>query len=96
MTAFFIGMTSIKDAEKFQDYAAKAAPTFAPFGGKMVIRGKAEQALAGEANHQAVGIVSFPDMEALNNWYQSDAYQALIPLRNAAADMDLVAYSEPA
>ena len=51
---------------------------------------------AGEADHRAVGIVKFPDKEALAAWYASDAYRALIPLRDEAADMTLVAYSVPA
>lgn len=96
MSAFFIGTTTIKDAEKFQEYASKTAQTFAAFGGELVTRGKAEITLAGESDHQAVGIVRFPDMESLNNWFQSPEYQALIPLRDNAADMTLVAYSVPA
>ena len=95
MTAFFIATTTVKDAEKFQEYAGKAAQTFAAFRGKLVTRGKVENTLAGDSNHQAVGVVSFPNMEALNGWYQSEEYQALIPLRDAAANMTLVAYSEP-
>jgi len=35
-------------------------------------------------------------MEALKAWYRSPDYQALIPLRDAAADMTLVTYEEPA
>ncbi len=96
MTAFFIAATSIKDMEKFQKYAAEAGKTLAPYGGELVLRGKAEKTLVGHAEHQAVGVVRFADMDALNNWYQSAAYQALIPLRESAADMTLTAYNEPA
>ena len=95
MTAFFIATVKIKDAEKFQEYAGKAGPTFAAFGGKLITKGKVEKALAGNSDHQAVGIVGFPDIAALNDWYQSEAYQALIPLRDTAADMTLVTYSVP-
>jgi len=95
VTAFFVVTTAIKDPEKFQEYGAKAGQTFAPYGGKLVMRGKAEQALAGEVNHQGVSIVGFPDMDALNSWYQSAEYQALIPLRDEAVDMTLITYNEP-
>jgi len=94
MTAFFVATSRIKDSEKFAEYGAKAAGTFPAFGGTLVIRGKADQALAGHSDHQAVGVVRFPDMESLNNWYQSNEYQALIPLREEAADMTLVSYGE--
>jgi uncharacterized protein (DUF1330 family) len=96
MTAFFIATTTVKDMEKFQDYAGKAAQTFAPFGGELVIRGTADQTLAGASNHQAVSVVRFPDMEALEAWYRSPDYQALIPLRDDAAQMTLTTYQEPA
>lgn len=96
MSAFFIATTTIKDAGKFQEYASKAAKTFADFGGELVTKGKAEIALAGESDHQAVGVVRFPDLDSLNGWYRSPAYQALIPLRDDAANMTLVAYSVPA
>lgn len=96
MTAFFIATTRIEDPEKFQEYAAKAAPTFAPFGGELVLRGKAENSPAGDPGHQAVGIVRFPSSEALDNWYRSAEYQKLIPLRDAAAEITFAFYSEPA
>jgi len=86
----------IKDAEKFQEYAGKAAQTFAPFSGELVVRGKAGDTLAGSSTHQAVGVVRFPDMAALKAWYRSPDYQALIPLRDDAVDMTLVTYEEPA
>jgi uncharacterized protein (DUF1330 family) len=95
MTAFFISTVTVKDPEKFQDYAQQAGKSFAPFGGEGVLRGKMKQALVGEADHQAVGIIKFPDMDSLNNWYQSAAYQKLIPLRNSAVDMTLVTYAVP-
>lgn len=96
MAAFFVSSVRVKDPQKFQDYSAKAAQTFVPFGGKLVMRGKAQTALVGDSDHQAVGIVSFPDIDALDGWYRSAEYQQLIPLRDAAADMTLIAYSEPA
>ena len=39
-------------------------------------------ALAGELDHQTVGIIEFPDLAAIKTWHGSDAYQALIPLRS--------------
>lgn len=96
MSAFFVATVSIKDTRKFQDYAQKAAAAFAVHGGELVLRGKAEAALAGALTHQTVGIVRFPDLGALEAWFRSDAYQALIPLRDAAADMTIITYSTPA
>ena len=96
MAAFFVATATIKDAEKYQQYGAGAGPTIIAHGGELVIRGKVDKALAGSAGHQTVAVARFPSMEALEGWYQSNAYQALIPLRDAAVDMNLVSYSEPA
>jgi len=95
MTAFFIATSAIKDMEKFQEYGGKAGATFSSFGGKLVTKGKVEKTITGNANHQVVVVVSFPDMEALEGWYGSAEYQALIPLRDEAVDMTLVAYTLP-
>lgn len=95
MTAFFVATVTVHNAERFSEYAAKAGETFAPFGGSLVLRGKNEGTLSGNANHQAVGIVQFPDLDALHAWYASPDYQALIPLRDVAADMNITTYSMP-
>ncbi len=96
MTAFFVAATTIKNPEKFQEYAQKAGATFAPHGGEPVLRGQAKGALVGALDHQAVGIIKFPDLAALNAWFQSPEYQAIVPLRNEAAEMTIVTYSVPA
>ena len=97
MTAFFVAVVAVKDLAKMQDYSKKAAETFKPFGGEMVLRGKVGEVLTGSsATHQATGIASFPSMQDLKAWYASDAYQAIIPLREEAADMTITAYDVPA
>jgi len=95
MATFFIATSRIKDPQKFADYGSRAGATFAPFGGELVIRGKAGETIVGGSDHQAVGVVRFTDSAALNAWYHSADYQALIPLRDEAAEMTLVTYEEP-
>lgn len=96
MTAFFVAVVSVKDPAKMQDYSKQAAETFKPFGGEMVMRGKAGEVLTGgSASHQAIGIASFPSMQNLEDWYASEAYQAIIPLREEAADMTITSYDVP-
>lgn len=95
MAAFFVATSRIKDPQKFADYGTRAGATLGLFKGELVIRGKAGDTLAGSSNHQAVGVVRFPNMEALEAWYRSPDYRALIPLRDEAAEMTLVTYVEP-
>ncbi|MBZ0215293.1 MAG: DUF1330 domain-containing protein, partial [Fimbriimonadaceae bacterium] len=39
-----------------------------------------------------VVIVRFPSLEKLNAWYASDEYQALVPLREEAANIKMTGY----
>lgn len=96
VAAFFIVTTIVKDPESYQTYVQSVGPTLAPFGGKALLRGKAVEALAGALTHQTVGVIEFPDIDALNAWHASEAYQALIPLRRQAADMTITSYVVPA
>ncbi|VAV91850.1 hypothetical protein MNBD_ALPHA02-365 [hydrothermal vent metagenome] len=95
MSAFFIATVTVKDGEKFQEYAVRSKETFDISGGEIVLRGKYVAALTGKASHQAAAIVKFQNMNALDDWYNSKAYQALIPLRDEAADMTIVKYEVP-
>lgn len=95
MSAFFVAQVTIKNAELFQQYAEQAGKTFEEFGGEVVSRGKAMAILTDEnqiLDHQALALVRFPDSNKLNAWYQSAAYQKLIPLRNEAAKMVITRY----
>lgn len=96
MSAFFIATVTVKDNEKFQEYATKSKATFDLFKAEIIARGKYQGTLTGDANHQAAAIIKFKDMDTLDKWYMSDEYQALIPLRNKAADMTITKYVIPA
>lgn len=72
-------------------YLERIDETLAPFGGKFVIHGGPIEVLEGSAA-DAVIMIGFPHMESARAWYQSDAYQAILPLRteNSAGSAILV------
>jgi len=97
MTAFVIAtITDVKDPEKFGQYGAAAAQTLTAHGGEAILRGKFAKSLNADQATAATGIMRFPDLEAVDRWYGSPEYQALIPLRDAACDMTMTAYAVPA
>ena len=51
MSAFFVATISVKDSEKFAEYASKAFETIKKFRGEPILRGKAEGALDGIVDH---------------------------------------------
>lgn len=90
--AYVIGNITVIDQTKWSEYRSKVPATLVPWGGELVFRGKKSKVLGGEYQHTDSVVIRFPDIQALNNWFGSDAYQALIPIREQAAKMDLVSY----
>jgi len=58
----------------------------------LVFRGKNATVLSGTHAHTDTVVIRFPAIAAARGWFESPAYRALIPLRDAAADVDLIAY----
>lgn len=89
-TACLIGHITIKDAGKWAAYRSQVPATLEPWGGELVFRGQRVAVLAGEHPHTDVVVIRFPSREAIAGWHSSAAYQALIPLRQQAADVVLL------
>ena len=85
MSAFIVVDMTPTDVEKLQEYSAAAAPTVARYDGEFVVRGAIEP-LNGGNHRETKVIIQFPDREAALNWYESDDYQNLIPLRDQCMD----------
>ena len=94
MSACVIGHISVKDEEKWAQYRAQVPATLAPWGAELLFRGQRAAVLSGDHAHTDSVVIRFPDATAVDGWYQSAAYQALIPLRQQAADLDLVVFSD--
>jgi len=95
MSAFLIAHSTIKNPEKFQDYAKAVPSTLTAFGGEVALKGKVAEVMTGKHDFNMVGVLKFPNRSSAKNWYQSPAYQALIPNRDEAADIVIISYDEP-
>ena len=91
---YVIGHITVKDPAKWAEYRAQVPGTLAPWQAELVLRGERLSLLAGEHRHSDTVVIRFPSQEAIDGWYNSPAYQALIPLRQEAADLDLISFSE--
>lgn len=92
MTAYALGQILIKDAALWAQYRAQVPATLPPFGGELVFRAERRATFAGQSPHTDIVLIQFPNLAAANEWFASPAYQALITLREAAADVLLQAY----
>ncbi|MGB2064953.1 MAG: DUF1330 domain-containing protein [Marinomonas gallaica] len=80
MTSFVIVDSTVINQEKLAEYSAQAKATIEPFGGRFIVKGETEL-LHGVSETSKKAIIEFPDKESAINWYNSKAYQALVPLR---------------
>ena len=92
--AYVIGHVSVIDHDKWAQYRASVPKTLIPWGGTLVLRGKFKKLLAGQHQHTDTVVIAFNNISDLNSWFESSAYQALIPLRESAAKIDLLSFEE--
>lgn len=90
--AYIVGQITVKNTALWDEYRSKVPETLLPWGGELIFRGKQVSALAGENPHSDIVVINFPSLAALNGWFASAAYQSLVPLRQQAAEMVLLAY----
>jgi uncharacterized protein (DUF1330 family) len=97
--AYLIGHITVRDPQKWAEYRSRVPATLEPWGAELVFRGRRAAVLSGAHAHPDAVVIRFPSAAALTGWHGSPAYQALIPLREQAAEVALIAYetgpSEP-
>ena len=94
MPACVIGHINVKDNDRWAEYRSKVPQTLVQWGGELLFRGRRAEVLTGEHSYVDTVVIRFPDARSITGWYNSEAYQALIPIREQAADMVLVSFSE--
>lgn len=90
--AFAIGHITVKHPQQWADYCSLVPSTLLPWDGTVVVRGRRLAVFNGEHPQTDTVVLRFPDAASALGWHASPAYQALIPLRDAAADVVLVAF----
>lgn len=90
MTAYVVArLRNVRFGPDIEAYLQAVDATFAPFGGRFLIHGGAKEVREGGAAEDTV-VVAFPDMDRARAWYESEAYQAILPLRTRNSEADLV------
>jgi uncharacterized protein (DUF1330 family) len=80
MSAYLIANYTVTNPEGYGEYPPAVAPTLAAFGGELVVADFQCEAVEGQPAPVSV-VVRFPDRQSAQDWYNSDAYQAVIGLR---------------
>lgn len=91
MAAYLIGTINVTDPSWLPEYTEKVVKQFAAVGAKYHVRSTEIEALEGvDRPPNAAIIVEFPSMEVAREWYNSDAYQALVELRKKGSTVELL------
>lgn len=77
---------AITDPAAIKEYGAKVPETLAPFNGHyhFVVRGGKTESLDGDAPPKGMVVIAFDSSEQVHAWYDSPAYAAIRPIRQAA------------
>lgn len=81
MTAYVVVHFTPKNTDKLQEYGAAVPATLARYNGELLARGE-KLTLHGTHAHKMQVIIAFPDKDSASDWYHSEAYQALVPVRD--------------
>lgn len=68
--------------EAAEAYLTAAVPIIAAAGGKVLQEYQIDRTIVGQADSDSLLIVEYPDMAAVDSVFGSDAYQAIVPLRD--------------
>jgi uncharacterized protein (DUF1330 family) len=85
MPAYLIAEMEVSDPDTYAQYRAKVTEVLAAHGGRFIVRGGTSEAKEGTPPAGRVVVIEFPDMAAARLFYGSPDYQAILPLRLAAA-----------
>lgn len=92
MAVYLIGHVAVKNEDLWQEYVAGVQESLAPFKANILFRGKLYKVLAGQHDKDLVVVIEFSDPAMLDDWFNSEKYQTLIPLRDKAANVVITTY----
>jgi uncharacterized protein (DUF1330 family) len=90
MPVYVIAQGRIEDAEKLGAYAAKALPTIAAAGGRVLGYDESPDVVEGEIHHPRTVLLEFESKEQFRRWYDSAEYQEILPMRLEAQPGTLI------
>ncbi len=95
MPAYMVVEIKKKDKQKYNDYIAAVSDIIGGYGGRFLVRGgRVVQLFRGREldrrRRDKILVLEFPTAADLTRCFTSPAYQAIIPLRDAGAEIEAV------
>ena len=83
-SAIYVAEFEVTDMDGIKPYSANVESTFAPFGGRFIVRGGRLVSQEGMATKRIV-MIEFPSFEQAQAWYDSAPYTELRKIRHRTA-----------
>jgi uncharacterized protein (DUF1330 family) len=74
---------------EIKEYLERTDATLEPFEGSWVVHGVRPEVREGDWTGDLV-VIRFPDLERARAWYESPAYQAILPLRTRNSEGSII------
>lgn len=89
MSAYVIARINVNDLEDYQTYASQTVALAEKAGGRFLVKGGTQTSLEG-LNPDRHVVIEFPDHETALAWYNSDAYQRILPIALSSSEREIV------
>jgi uncharacterized protein (DUF1330 family) len=93
MPVYVIAQGRIEDREKLDRYVEKVIPTIQASGARILGFDESPEVVEGEIEYPRTVVIEFPSRDAFHAWYESDDYQAILPLRLESTPGTLIVVS---
>jgi uncharacterized protein (DUF1330 family) len=94
---YFVYQTELTgDAAVFiKDYVSHIPSTLEPFGGRFLVRGGKVTRVEGDTPLPRISIIEFDSLDKAQGWYNSPAYQKLVPVRQSVLKSNVFIAANP-
>ncbi len=89
MSAYVIARINVTDPEDYKTYASQTIALAEKAGGRFLVKGGRQTMLEGNSPDRHI-IIEFPDHDSALNWYNSQAYQRILPIALSSSERDIV------
>ncbi|WGI20500.1 DUF1330 domain-containing protein [Amylibacter sp. IMCC11727] len=89
MAAYMIAQIEVTDLDGYMKYASQTVACAEKFGGEFLVKGGACEWIEGTGADRNV-IIRFESMDAAKTFYNSDEYQAILPIALANSNRTAV------
>ena len=90
MSGYVIANINVKNSEAYKEYVGKVKPTVEKFGGEYLVRNGEFKVIDGEWKHPRTVVIKFPTYEKALEWYNSEEYKPVKPIRLANSDGNMI------